>query len=399
MKKTFMRWNSIRMAAMPALLIGACLASLPAAAQECEVKVGAVGPMTGGASLWGMAVKGGADLQAAIVNSEGGLQVGNQKCKVKIVSFDDQCTAAGGAAASNYLASENVAALTGPLCSPATTGFRTVAKRYSQVTFSPSNMKDVLAPDFPLVFHSQQGPAVFGPILIKEAKAKFKFSSVVVLGPNDQGGTDNGRQISKMYVAQGVKASEEWYQRGTTNFAPMATRIMNMNPDVVEFAGTPPGDVGSMVKAFTEAGFKGIYGGLGNIGLAPVLHGTGGIDKIKGYYWLEQMPLEDPGARKLRVDYERLLKAAPPDTAALYVSSTAVEQLLKAISIAGTDRDGEKIAAALRKMKPESRYFGAGGWRGKTQYGINQELSFPIGMGVVAAGKNLGVTRIAVPSE
>src|SRR5258705_3735626 len=350
--------------------------------------------MTGSGALWGMGVKGGADLQAAIVNSEGGLQVGNRKCKVKVVSVDDQCTAAGGAAASNYLAGENVAVMTGPLCSPATTGLRPVAKRYGQVSISPSNMKDVLIPEFPLVFHSQQGPWTFAPILIKEAKAKFKFNTVVVMGPNDQGGTDNGKVISKAYADQGVKVTEEWYQRGTTNFRLIANRIMRLNPDVLELAGTPPGDVAPVVKALLESGFQGIFGGLGGVGIAPVIRGADGVDKIKGCFWLELMPMDDPGAHKLRADYERLLKSAPPDIPALYVSSTAVEQILHAISLAGTDRDGEKIAAALRKMTPKSRYFGPGGWRGKTQFGMNQELAFPIGMGAIVAGKNLGVVRI-----
>jgi branched-chain amino acid transport system substrate-binding protein len=196
-----------------------------------------------------------------------------------------------------------------------------------------------------------------------------------------------------------VKTAEEWYQRGTTNFAPIAQRIIAQNPDVLELAATPPGDVGPVVKALTEAGFKGIFGGIGGIGLNPVANGAGGVDKVKGYYWLELMPVEDPGARKLRVDYERLLKAAPPENAILFIASTAVEQMLRAISIAGTDRDAEKIAAALRKMTPESRYFGQGGWRGKSQYGVNQELAFPIGMGVIANGKNEGVTRIPIATE
>lgn len=382
-----------------AALVSACLLSMPAAAQDCEVKVGATAPMTGGASAWGLALKAGAELQAAVVNSEGGLPMGNRKCKVKVVTYDAQCTAAGGAAAANFFASENVAALMGPLCSPETTGFRPVAKRHGQVAFSTSYMKDVLSPEYPLVFHALQGPAVFGPILIKEAKARYQFKSVLILGPNDQGGTDAGRQLSKMYADQGVKATEEWYQRGTTNFAPIAARVMAMNPDVLELAATPPGDVGIVVKALTEAGFKGVFGGLGGIGQMPVVNGAGGVDKLKGYYWLELMPVEEAGARKLRVDYERLLKTAPPDNAILYISSTAVEQILRAISKAGTDRDAQKIAAALRTMKPESRYFGAGGWRGKSQYGINQELAFPVGMGIIADGKNEGVKRIEIPSE
>lgn len=382
-----------------AVVLSTTLLSTPAMAADCEVKIGAVAPMTGGASAWGLALRGGVELQAAITNAEGGLQMGKNKCRVKVVSYDTQCSAAGGAAASNFLAGEGVTVTMGPLCSAETTGFRPVAKRNGQVSFITSYMKDALMPEWPLVFHALQGPGVFSPILIKESKAKFKYTSVVVLGPNDQSGTDTGRQVSKMYTEQGVKATEEWYQRGTTNFAPLASRVVSMNPDVLELAATPPGDVTSIVRSLQEAGFKGIYGGLGGIGLTPVLNGAGGVDKLKGYYWLELMPVEDAGARKLRVDYERMLKTTPPDNAILYISSTATEQLLRAISLAGTDKDAEKVAAAMRKMTPESRYFGKGGWRGKAQYGVNQELAFPIGMGVIADGKNTGVTRVDIPAE
>jgi branched-chain amino acid transport system substrate-binding protein len=392
--------NPIRRASFAApILVATCLTSLPVAAQECEVKIGAVGTMTGAASAWGLAVKAGAEFQAAVVNAEGGLPMGNRKCKVKVVSFDETCSAAGGAAASNMLASEGVVAVMGPQCSPATTGWRPVAKRNGQVAFSTSYMKDVMIPEFPLVFHALQGPAVFGPILIKEARKVFKFNSVVVFGPNDQGGTDTGKQVIKMYEDVGVKATGEYYQRGTTNFAPLAARVIAMNAEALDYGATPPADVSSMTKALLEAGYKGIFGGLGGIGLTPMLNGAGSVDKVKGYYYLELMPVDDPGARKLRVDFERLMKIPAPENALFFIASTATEQLLQGVSLAGTDRDGEKIADALRKMKPESRYFGAGGWRGRAQYGINQELAFPIGMGVIADGKNLGVTRVEIPTE
>ncbi|MDB5596839.1 MAG: Extracellular ligand-binding receptor, partial [Hyphomicrobiales bacterium] len=90
------------MAALPALLTSLWAVSLPAAAQECEVKIGTVGPMTGGGSSWGLSEKAGVEFEAAWTNANGGLQMGNRKCKVKVISFDGQATAAGGAAASNY---------------------------------------------------------------------------------------------------------------------------------------------------------------------------------------------------------------------------------------------------------------------------------------------------------
>src|ERR1700752_4861379 len=107
----FLHSNSIRQAAFAALLLGSFLTSLPASAQECEVKIGAVATMTGGGAAWGLAVKAGTEFQAALANSEGGIPLGNRKCKVKVISVDELCTAAGGAAASNMLTSEGVTAV------------------------------------------------------------------------------------------------------------------------------------------------------------------------------------------------------------------------------------------------------------------------------------------------
>lgn len=68
--------------------------------------------------------------------------------------------------------------------------------------------------------------------------------------------------------------------------------------------------------------------------------------------------------------------------------------VLKAISKAGTTENAEKVAEALRSLAVEDKNLGKGEWTGQKIYGINQELSFPVGMGVIANGKNLGVTMI-----
>ena len=170
-------------------LLSTCLLT-SALAQECEVKIGVAGPMAGGASAFGLAVKAGAEFEAAYANESGGLAMGNRKCKVMIYPFDAMYTAAGGAAASNYFTSENIHVVVGPIGSPETTGFRPVAKRNGQINFSHSYMRDVISPEFPLAFHSLQAPVTWGPVLIKEAKGRFKFNSIIVIGPNDQGGTD-----------------------------------------------------------------------------------------------------------------------------------------------------------------------------------------------------------------
>jgi branched-chain amino acid transport system substrate-binding protein len=70
--------------------------------------------------------------------------------------------------------------------------------------------------------------------------------------------------------------------------------------------------------------------------------------------------------------------------------------VLKAITAAGTDSDAEKIAAALRKLPADDPYLGKGVWKGKANFGLDQELAFPVGMGLVVDGKLLGVTKLDV---
>ena len=231
----------------------------PLAAQPCEVKIGAVGPLSGGASAFGLSVVEGTKFAAAVVNADGGLPIGGKKCQVKVVEYDAKYTAAGGAAAANYLESEKIRITMGPVGSPETTGFRPVATRAGIVYFSSSYMRDVMTPEFPLGFHALQAPVTWGPILTKAAKDQFKFDTVLLTAPNDQGGTDGAKQLATLYAAAGVKTVEEYYQRGTANFAPLATRIMNINPQAIEISTVPPGDARDPCQAASGGRLQGSH--------------------------------------------------------------------------------------------------------------------------------------------
>jgi branched-chain amino acid transport system substrate-binding protein len=363
------------------------------------VKLGVVGPLSGGAAAWGLAVKDAADFVAASVNADGGLKMGNKKCAVKVFSFDSQYTAAGGAAGANYLASEGVHVTLGPVGSPETTGFRPVAARVGIVNFSSSYMSGVISPEFPLAFHALQAPATWGPLLVKAAEDQFGFKSVMVIGPNDQGGTDSSTLLKKMYIDVGVDATTEFYQRGTTNFAPLATRIMSANPDAIELSAVPPGDNSIIIKQLLEAGYTGVIGSLGGSGLKPMVDAAGGIANLKDVYWLETSPVDAPGIVKMIEDYKKLMGKDAPTNPLFPVFALAGEVELEGISAAGTDQDADKIAAALRNLTPISRYMGKAGWRGKTIYGINQELTFPPGIGMIINSTKKPTKVVEIPAE
>jgi len=363
-------------------------------AQNCEIKIGGMGPMSGGAAQWGLAMAGAAELAAAEANAAGGLEVGGKKCKVTVVSYDSKYTADGAAAGSNALASQGIKIIVGPVGSPETTGIKPVAARNEQLAWNAAYAKNALEPKFPLMFHVAPGPAVWSDIMIKHVIKTFPMKSVALIAPNDQAGTDIVSVDAESYRANGITTTEEYYQRGTTNFAPIVTRILAAKPDVVDTASSPPGDAGVIIKQLRLAGFNGAIGRLGGPGTEEILRVVGGIDVLKDFYWFETVATGDPKVQEIDTLYRKYLGKDPVGGTALWGNLPAARMTLKAIAAAGAADDAQKVAEALRKLPVDDQNMGKGYWTGKKQYGIAQELFFPFGVGIIKDGKNLGVTRM-----
>ena len=56
--------------------------------------------------------------------------------------------------------------------------------------------------------------------------------------------------------------------------------------------------------------------------------------------------------------------------------------------------DTEKVGQALRALPVTDPSIGAGHWIGQEFFGINQELSFPFGVGLVTNGQLQPITRV-----
>jgi branched-chain amino acid transport system substrate-binding protein len=369
-----------------------------AAEAACEVKLGAVGPLSGPAAQWGLAMEGAAALAAAEANAAGGVKVGNETCKVSVVSFDTKYTAEGAAAGANQLISQGVKFIVGPVGSPEVTGIKPVAARNEVLVLANSYAKNAIGPQWPLVFHIGPGPSEWADPIVKAAKAKFNIKTVVVVAPNDQGGTDIASVDAEVYKANGIQATEEYYQRGTTNFAPIISRILNSKPDAVDTASSPPGDAGIIVKQLRQAGFEGPIGRLGGPGTDEIARVAGGMDVLKNFYWYEVVPTEDPKIRAIPEKYKKLVGKDAPENTNMYLWAAAPRLLLQAIAKAGT-MDTKKVAEALRTLPAKDPDLGEGKWTGQKFFGINQELFFPFGVGMIVDGKNLGVQRVDVAAK
>jgi branched-chain amino acid transport system substrate-binding protein len=227
---------------------------------------------------------------------------------------------------------------------------------------------------------------------VKVAKEKFGIKKVVVVAPNDQGGTDIASVDAAAYKKNGIEAIEEYYQRGTANFAPIITRILNMKPDAVDTASSPPGDTGTMAKQLRQAGFEGPIGHLGGPGTEEIARIAGGLDVLKTFYWYEPIVV-DENVRALEDEYKKVFGANRPESNLFFQWVGATRMVTKAIAKAGTIADTKKVADALRSLPVEDKNLGKGLWIGQEFFGINQELSFPFGIGTIVGGKMQPIIR------
>src|ERR1700753_2094371 len=118
--------------ALPAL----ALAPTGASAQNCEMKLGAMGPMSGGGAQWGLSMKSAAELAAAEVNQEGGVKIDGKTCKVTVVSYDSKYTQECAPAGAKPRAGEGIHIIIGPVGSVKTAAIKPVAARNGELAWN-----------------------------------------------------------------------------------------------------------------------------------------------------------------------------------------------------------------------------------------------------------------------
>ncbi len=368
--------------------IGALLASVTfcSAGSACELKIGAPAVLSGPAAQWGIALRGALEFVAKETAQERRLVIGGTPCTVSVKAIDSKYTAEGAASAMNALAAEGITVIVGPVGSPEVTGMKPVALRNRMVAMVNSFARDSIGPRWPNVFHIGPGPSGWAGPIIDEGRKHYTFSSVGIVAPNDQGGTDVAGVNAEIFKKKGVSVVEEYYQRGTTNFAPIVTRVLRSSPGAIDLASSPAGDAGIIVKQLRQAGFTGPIFRLGGPGFEEIARVAGGVEVLKDFLWYEPVAM-DEGLRALEKKHQDLMGGPRPENADFFRWVFAARMMVKAAQAAQSIDKPQAIADAMRKLPVEDENIGKGYWIGQQFFGINQEMSYPFAIGQVRGGK------------
>ena len=349
MKKTLL--SGVLASVMAMTLLAGCGGNTGSSSATGDtIKIGAIGPLSGAASTYGVSVKEGAQLLEKEVNAAGGI---NGK-KIKFLFEDDQADPNSTMQAFNKLVdNEKVVAILGPVTSGATLAVaqNATAKQIPMITptaTEPSITK--LGGDY--MFRGCFVDSFQGEVLAKYSSETLKSKTAAVLY---NAGSDYSKGIadsfkSKFETAGGTIGEFSTYNDKDTDFKAQLTKIKSDSPDVLVLPDYY-NVVGLIAKQARGMGIQSQF--LGGDGWESEELTKIGQDSVNGALYINHYYSgdTDPAVKTFVDSYKKEYNKEPDAFAALSYDTSKI--LVKAIEKAGKT-DGAAIKEALAGMEMNS---------------------------------------------
>ncbi|OZI29945.1 hypothetical protein CAL29_17805 [Bordetella genomosp. 10] len=371
------------------LLFAAAMLVVSASHAQEELKIGAIGPLSGGGTAWGLALQRGIQMAFDEVKAQGGIKIGDKVYMPKLIMYDDKYTAAGGrSAADRLINADNVKFIIGPIGSPSVLATVAVTTPAKVVLLSDGFAPGILKNDAksPYNFRAMNSTVEFGPPMVKWFHDNFpNVKKVALIAPNDAVGQAVVPQLEAYYKANGMAVWTELYDRGTKEFTPLMARMMAQNVDALDLNSNAPGEGALLLKQARQSGFKKPIWQIGGPAVDEMMEIAGPM--ADGFISLNVFNFDTPDAGKFietyRKDYgDGVINAQAPGW------YNAAKIMLEAIRRAGTTTDTTAVRDALEKLEGyETNLYGPVRWGGMSDYGVNHQLLMKFWMVKVEGGK------------
>jgi len=368
----------------------------PASAAEKTLNIGMLGPLSGGAAQYGVELQRGAEIRTDEINKAGGLKIGGDTYKIKLISYDHKGQAAEAATAANKLVFQDkvkfiIGNAVGATCNAAQTVTEPQKVIFAFVCWGTNN----LGPDKPYSFRSALSQWEAAEPFYRWVKEKHpSIHRVAVISPNDTSGLDTNTAVVKAAKGLGYElVAEETYERGTKDFYPILTKMLAQKPDMIDVAASPPGEAALLVKQARELGFKGAKGWTAGTNPYALIQ-VAGKENAEGVWSPVNINVRSdfvsPAVRAFGDEYEKRYKELPGVTA---VANYAAFDVVTKAMVEAQSIDSEKVLAALT-AKQYDTVWGKLVIGGKETYKIDRQFLYPIVISEVRDGKVVDLAQV-----
>lgn len=373
---------------------------VPTHASAAEIiKLGLSVPLSGAAANWG---KGGEWLckQAAQeIAKSGGVKVEGKVYDFECIAYDNKYNAADGTkVAQTLLTRDNVKFIGGSLGTAPVRALQSLSERDGVLLFTTAWGRAIKGPKFPLTFTQMNTVYEISKPLVGYVKqAHPGIKTVALLNPNDATGQDVESASRASWEALGVKVvSSDWYERGTTEFQPIAAKIAALKTDAVDLGAAPPPDAGFVFKELKALGWNGVKVVEVGSGAEGIL--ATGHEAAEGVYMGAAMTFDSPATTAKQKALNDGGKVATGESLnAIQIGFYDSVYALKAAMEKAQSIDPKRVAAALPTVTFES-FYGKSAFGGAASYGSAQQILVPVLVTQLKDGKLAELQRIA-PEE
>jgi branched-chain amino acid transport system substrate-binding protein len=370
------------------------LAGNVASAQE-TIKIGLSVPLSGAGAVWGKGTEWMCKRAAQEINDAGGVKVKGQAHKLECIAYDNKYTAAEGTKVVQTLLNRDNVKFVCVVGSAPGLAAQALTERQGAILFNQSWAKSTKGPQFPLSFSIINSPIEIMPAMIEYVtKAHPQAKVIALFNVNDASGKETEEISKPMWEKAGVKvATSDFYERGTTEFQPAATRLMSFKPDIIDLSSAPPADAGQLFKELDILGFKGVKI-TDNGTAAEGLLATGG-KAVEGVYLGAAMTFDTAGATAHQKKTNDDAKAYIGESLSIATNGCYDGvNMLKAGIEKAQSLEPKDIAAAMPSVTFKSFYGDNIAFGGKEIYGSVQQPMLPVYITQIVDGKVVERARI-----
>lgn len=332
-----------------ASLLAACVASADA---KDKVKVGFIGPLTGGVSVNGLGGRNSADLAVRLRNADP-----NAKYEYELVVLDDECKPnIAVQAATKMAADKEIIAAATHYCSATAIATVDVYHKFGfPVIVWGAVLPDITYRNKYAEVHRVNGTMINQNQTNAELVSKLGYKTFAVIHDTTDYGKGHNQYFSEALAKLGGKIVGTF---GVTadqqDFTAELTQIKALNPDVIYFGGLTP--IGVRIRAqMDKLGIKAVFDGTSGIvsdayiqGLGPLAEGT--------LAFREGAPTEKlPGGKLFMEKYDAQKYDNPPEAYGAFAFA-AMDMILDAIEKVGPDR--KKVIDELANVKDRDSIVG-----------------------------------------
>ncbi|WP_198968765.1 ABC transporter substrate-binding protein [Xylophilus sp. ASV27] len=365
---------------LPAVLKIAGAAAVLAAANLSAadtIRLGLSVPLSGSGANWGKGSEWMCAKAAQEVNAQGGVKVKGQAHQFECVAYDNKYNAAEGAKVAQALvARDGVRFVAGSIGVAPARALQSLTERRGVLMFTAAWGNSMKGPKFPLTFSQMNSPnEISEPLVTEIMKLHPGVKTVALLNPNDATGQETEKVAKAAWEKNGVKVLvSDWYERGTSEFQPIAAKLHAAKPDVVDLASTPPADAGLIFKELKSLGWSGVKVvevGTGADGLLAT-----GKDAVEGTYLGAAVSVDGMTPQQKALD-EGVRKATGESTNAIQIGFYDAVWAIKAAMEQAQSIEPADVARAMPTVSFKS-FYGQTGFGGKDVYGSDQQMRLPV---------------------